>query len=144
MPTSSLPRFFNENTVVVERQQLEALLDRLPPPAEMRCKNILREACFDLIYIRRSNEIRLALTDHDWPHVLEALGLDVPPKNGELALDVRTGGERKAWLAGYTDAINAVNDHGLERARYWLRLLTGEEVHMVEPPREKEHPGGLG
>lgn len=61
--------------ILVERPELEAVLDRLPPEVEMRCCSILREARYDTIWLNRDNEHPLGLNDRDWLHVIEALGL---------------------------------------------------------------------
>lgn len=76
MTTSNLPALLlDDGSIQVGRETLEGILDRLPPPAEMRCQTILREARYDTIWLNRINTHPYALTDHDWPYVMEALGL---------------------------------------------------------------------
>lgn len=61
----------------------------------------------------------------------------------DTTIKARTKEERVAWVAGFAEAINLVDDHGLESARTFLRLVVGAEVHPTNVP-VKEHPGGLG
>lgn len=65
----------HSHQVTVERSELEAVLDRLPPDVEMRCLSILHHSRYDTIWLNRDNEHPLALNDRDWLHVIEALDL---------------------------------------------------------------------
>lgn len=77
MGSTDLPaRKLADGSIQVGRRVLESILDRLPPPTEMRCRSILGEARFDTIWLNRHDTHPFALRSYDYQHVADALGIE--------------------------------------------------------------------